>query len=126
MSNNKDPVVKAAYDKIYYRKNLIEIKRKRKVWEEKTNYFKNRTLRVKRRYHWIGKYKIEKGCELCGYNAHKAPLQFDHINPSEKYKMISHLMYSSLKILIDEIRKCRVLCANCHEIHTHNQRSLIK
>lgn len=74
--------------------------------------------------------KVEQGCSYCGYNAHPAALQFDHIDPSTKYRtrtgkivhpadMIKGGRYS-LPTILAEIAKCRVLCANCHAVHTHS------
>lgn len=77
--------------------------------------------------------KTERGCESCGWNLDPCALQFDHLDPSTKYRtrngnivhpadMIKNNRYS-LKTVLAEIAKCRVLCANCHAIHTHrNQR----
>lgn len=73
--------------------------------------------------------KSERGCEVCGFNAHPAALQFDHIDPATKYRtkagkvvhpsdMIKGGRYS-LETVLAEIAKCRVVCANCHAIHTH-------
>ena len=73
--------------------------------------------------------KVTRGCEMCGYNAHPSALQFDHIDPATKYRtksgkvvhpsdMIKGGRYS-LETILAEIRKCRVLCANCHAVHTH-------
>jgi len=64
----------------------------------------------------IADLKVQKGCEICGYNKHRAGLHFDHIDPSTKYMSIS-TMISQMKnkeLIYKEIDKCRVLCANCH------------
>lgn len=73
--------------------------------------------------------KVSRGCEECGYNAHPSALQFDHLDPATKYRtksgkvvhpsdMIKGGRYS-LETILAEIHKCRVLCANCHAVHTH-------
>lgn len=75
--------------------------------------------------------KVERGCEECGFNAHPAALQFDHIDPATKYRtksgkivhpsdMIKGGRYA-LETILAEIHKCRVLCANCHAIYTHTE-----
>ena len=63
--------------------------------------------------------KMASGCELCGYNEHPAALQFDHIDPSTKEFSLGRSKAVSFQRMKDEIAKCRVLCANCHMIHTH-------
>lgn len=72
--------------------------------------------------------KVERGCEMCGYNANPVALQFDHIDPDTKYrngkgKLVnpSDLVLYSQSIILEEIKKCRVLCANCHAIYTHDE-----
>ena len=65
--------------------------------------------------------KQSKGCEVCGYNEHPAALHFDHIDPATKTLTISSSTTYSWKRLEAEVAKCRVLCANCHSIHTYNQ-----
>jgi len=66
--------------------------------------------------------KLDSGCELCGYNEHAFALQFDHIDPKTKYKPVASLVgqQAGIKVIEEEIAKCRVLCANCHAIHTHD------
>jgi hypothetical protein len=76
----------------------------------------------------LNKIKTDNGCESCGYNANPAALQFDHIDPDTKLISASGrrvnpgsmLSYSQTKIFA-EIAKCRILCANCHAIHTVEQ-----
>jgi hypothetical protein len=38
-----------------------------------------------------------------------------------KYQNVSRLIVRSLSILFSEIRKCRLLCANCHMIQTYKE-----
>ena len=63
--------------------------------------------------------KMAIGCEICGYNEHPTALQFDHIDPATKSFPVARSKEHSWDKLIKEIAKCRVLCANCHMIHTH-------
>jgi hypothetical protein len=71
-------------------------------------------------------YKTISGCEYCGYNEHPAALQFDHIDPSTKYispsgKRVnpSLMIHRPTQVMLHEFSLCRVLCANCHAVHTH-------
>lgn len=80
-------------------------------------------FRRARRQRWINLYKTAKGCEFCGYNAHGVALDFDHLDPSTKlFSPSSQSITFKLKVLIAEIRKCRVLCANCHRIHSYENK----
>jgi|TARA_B100001769_G_C21973317_1_gene523547 hypothetical protein len=90
-------------------------------------------------------YKRRKGCARCGYNKHGLALDFAHVNPEEK----SHWMYkngpvgSGMGVLVsripkygsqlhkdrmrelkEEIRKCIVICKNCHVIETYENREM--
>ena len=88
----------------------------------------NRQLknRFKRKYY----YKMLLGgkCFNCGYNKCMDALQFHHINPATKKFMISEVIWhpnktgnASEKEIEAEIKKCKLVCANCHyEIHSKN------
>ena len=67
--------------------------------------------------------KILQGCEQCGYNQHPQALTFDHIDPSTKEFSVANYGARSWEALLKEIDKCRVLCANCHNIHTAFQQA---
>lgn len=60
-----------------------------------------------------------KPCECCNNFYHHSAMHFHHRNPSTKIAAISELQKrSSINMLIDEMRKCALLCANCHaEVH---------
>lgn len=69
-------------------------------------------------------YLAEKGCEECGVRDPRV-LEYDHKEPSEKKRNIGRLIVDgfswSSRVLRTEIRKCRVLCSNCHRKHTIEQ-----
>ena len=65
--------------------------------------------------------KIKRKCEVCGFDKHPQALTFDHIDPATKSFNIANYGEHSWKNIILETLKCRVLCANCHFLHTHTQ-----
>lgn len=59
-------------------------------------------------------------CEKCGYDKNISALEFHHIDPSKKeFPLdIRHLSNTSMEKIIEESKKCILVCANCHrEIH---------
>lgn len=62
-------------------------------------------------------------CSICEEN-HPSCLQFHHRNPKKKIGCISELINRaySLKMVKTEIKKCDVLCANCHFKHHYNEK----
>lgn len=54
-------------------------------------------------------------CAACGsVNG----LEFDHKEPHTKFKKISSLFRGKLDILIEELKKCQLLCRDCHILKT--------
>jgi len=70
----------------------------------------------------LDKIKLERGCEHCGYREDARALQFDHIDPATKSFTIGSSSHLAWERVVAEIAKCRVLCANCHMIKTHEDR----
>ena len=92
-----------------------------KYWTEKKYITRSKLVDKKRNF--VRRLKTFLGCQLCKYKKHWSALEFDHINPKEKKIAISKMIHqgSNFKSLKKEIRKCRILCANCHAIHTNSQ-----
>jgi hypothetical protein len=67
-------------------------------------------------------YMEGKKCETCGYDDVRA-LEFDHIAPVDKADSISNLLYAKMnwERAMEEMKKCRILCSNCHSLHTAEQ-----
>lgn len=64
----------------------------------------------------VGWAKKLSGCQRCGWNKHPAGLDFHHRDPGEKEICVGYLMTKSWERIIAEMRKCDVLCANCHRV----------
>lgn len=87
--------------------NFIKSQKKASKKIYKNRFSKNRE--------YVNNYKLSRGCYVCGYNKHHAALDFDHIDRSGKRFNISSKVPSlSLESLNLEIKKCKVICANCH------------
>jgi hypothetical protein len=89
-----------------------------------TNIIRSTVVSHKKRYEIIHKIKRDiGGCQVCGWehedneSFNSSCLDFDHIIGG-KYEQISNMIRSSWKKLIDEIRKTRLLCRNCHQLYT--------
>lgn len=73
--------------------------------------------RAKRRAE-LAKLK-DKPCVDCGIKFPYYVMDFDH-KDSEKLGEIAKMVNKSWDKLLKEIKKCDVVCANCHRIRTHN------
>ena len=91
---------------------------------EKSREYSNRSSAKRRKKYadFIAEYKLESGCELCGYNKHACALQFDHRDPSEKLFNVARGRDYPWKVFLAEIAKCRILCANCHAVETYRKK----
>lgn len=119
MWRGKGSITGLRYGTPEYGRAWRELHKERLAAERKEKYHSSGKDKYLRRRYWLNKYKEGKGCSTCGYNSHGVAIDFDHINPATKRFNISHrLPNSTLKLLFKEIRKCRLLCANCHRIKT--------
>lgn len=102
----KDKEKRAAYTKEYganwYQKHKEEVIERRKQ-------------RQREILDWFRRYKSSLSCMDCGVS-HPAILQFHHRDRTEKSFTISNIVSraTSIRQLTNEIKKCDVVCANCH------------
>lgn len=69
----------------------------------------------------IHNYLLLHPCIDCG-ERDPIVLEFDHRDPSNKTNEVTSLIRSSSwKKILDEIKKCDVVCTNCHRIRTAHQ-----
>lgn len=74
---------------------------------------------------FITRFKETMGCECCGFVGPGYMFDLDHIKPETKHTRSNRsaaprtMKFDDLQ---DEIRKCRVLCKNCHARITFEQK----
>lgn len=71
---------------------------------------------------WLDNYKKNLSCTICFEN-HPATIDFHHI--SGKEFEIAYMVSNgySIKRIEEELKKCKVLCSNCHrKIHYSNNK----
>jgi len=60
---------------------------------------------------------ISSGCQICSYNRCFRNIVFHHLRDKQFSLDERHFQYA-LQTILDEIRKCIIVCHNCHgEIH---------
>jgi len=76
---------------------------------------KNRDLAKQRNRAFIREYKEYHGCSECD-EGRAVCLDLHHVDPSTKLFNLSDAEKRSIKAIADEMKKCIVLCANCHRV----------
>lgn len=110
----------------YKRTGQRSSKEKRKQWYEERiknpEYAEKLRKQARERDKYIkqflAQYKLEKGCQDCGYNKHRTALDFDHVTGDKKFNLAFSKSITQAKA---EIKKCEVVCSNCHRIRTYNR-----
>jgi predicted HNH restriction endonuclease len=93
---------------------------KHKAWVKKNS--KQRKLNRRARYRQRKVYLMSLfgcKCEYCGYEYNgdnSAAFDFHHRDPKTKKISVCTALESSLKDLVEECKKCDLICSNCHRI----------
>lgn len=70
-----------------------------------------------RRKYWLNKYKEAKGCSMCDFKGPACCFDWHHVGVGKDFEINSSLLIS-LKRMFNEMRKCILVCSNCHrKIH---------
>lgn len=114
------------------RKNPEEYKKTRREWYQKNKETELKRLRVsnkrreKRVLSWLQDYKKSHGCCRCPENE---PVCLDFHHKDGEYKegnIASKYKSWSQERLEKELKKCVVICANCHrKLHFLDNKALV-
>lgn len=64
----------------------------------------------------LDELKSTTPCLDCGGSFQPCQMDFDHTGESDKVANIARLAGGSTKLLVEELRKCHLVCANCHRV----------
>ena len=106
----KDPKKRKAYAAAYNKKH----------YAENPDYYKKKAQKSRAAHKkWCRGLRVGLSCKVCDVDD-PVVLDFHHRDETAKEFTISAGMrrYSRQRIL-DEIKKCDVLCSNCHRRHHH-------
>lgn len=102
-------------------------KHKQYYINNKEKFINSHRLRRKQTREAFLKYKKTLKCENCGFDKSPYALDFHHNNGLKK-ENVGTLAGSgfSMKIIMEEVKKCIVLCANCHRIlHSEDNGAIV-
>lgn len=75
------------------------------------------TKRYAERRKWLDSVKVLAGCADCGLSGPAEALTFDHVRGEKRFD-IGQSWNQGRTRLEEEIAKCEIVCANCHNIRT--------
>ncbi len=101
--NYKDPKV---------REQHREYQRKWRKRNAKKHFLIKKKSEAKRKLYAM-KYKASRGCKYCG-EKHPACLLFHHVRGKKIFNVSCCYHRCGLGKLKKEIKKCEIVCANCH------------
>src|ERR1700676_1845717 len=113
------------YARKYYQanKNKIWFQASRKKWRKSKHGRKKlrKTFRQwrQRTRELIDSFK-KKPCKDCGHRFPTCCMDFHHVRGRKKFAIGSRIHFGKEKT-IAEIKKCILLCANCHRIRTQKE-----
>lgn len=104
----KRPRAYESYGKKHYEKN-------------KEYYISKSAERKKKWYEEWAEFKSGLRCEHCGED-HPATFDFHHVKKDpDNVKVHKLIRNGAYKKILEEIKKCIVLCANCHRKHHYEE-----
>lgn len=102
----------------FYFHNTITRKRYGGYCKEcSNNYHSKRVKEIKLKMIEYKGGKCER-CKLTVDQSHYSVFEFHHIDPLTKDPYFHKIKYKNWNYIINELNKCKLLCANCHRI-TH-------
>jgi hypothetical protein len=99
---------------------------KRHYYANKAKYLERNKKYRKNIQNYVRNLKEKTPCADCSKRFPYYVMDFDHLDESDKKNIVSFLAQTGrIGALKQEIRKCELVCANCHRIRTHDRLSKV-
>ncbi|MEK7552146.1 MAG: HNH endonuclease signature motif containing protein [Patescibacteria group bacterium] len=94
-------------------------RKEKRTYADRAEYMREAVKRRRRKLREMARATKGSKCFICGYKKCQRSLSFHHIDPStKKFDLASGGITRSWAKIEEEIKKCVLVCANCHmEIH---------
>jgi len=70
----------------------------------------------------LAKIKEDAGCADCKNQYPYFVLDFDHVRGKKIDSISKMVMWNTIEEIYEEIKKCDIVCANCHRFRTEKRR----
>lgn len=117
----KDPEKRKAYEREYTRRTRSERTREieRAYYQRNKDKMKAKSQRLETKARkYVRETKEGKPCADCGGFFPSECLDYDHLPEFEKSFTLAKPGSRGKKLIDSEIKKCELVCANCHRIRT--------
>ena len=104
---HKDPDKRRAYAREYYARTQPKRVERIKLYQQK------RLLEIQN-------IKEASPCTDCGQHYPYYVMDFDH-RENKSFGLARAIMYTGWQKILKEIKKCDLVCANCHRKRTHKR-----
>lgn len=120
-----------AKEKDYVRKP-VDVEQRKKYWRD--YYSKNREVLVRQTYLRTRQRRTrllaivaelkEGPCVDCGRRYPQEVMEFDHVRGKKEFD-VANMVGKGLALsrILSEIKKCELVCANCHRVRTASRRT---
>ena len=97
----------------------MSTRKETRTYADRAEYMREAVKRRRKKLREMARASKGSKCIICGYNKCQRALSFHHIDPAKKeFDLSSRGVTRSWKKVEAEIKKCVLVCANCHmEIH---------
>jgi hypothetical protein len=103
---------RSSYNRDYYKKHKEGFVARAKV----TN------VKLRQRNALLYKEIKDKPCMDCGQVFHPWCMEFDHARGEKSFGIAGAIGWKSWEKILAEIKKCDLVCANCHRMRTHKRK----
>lgn len=90
-------------------------------YELNKEYYKLKAKRNKEKSRALIKAAKDIPCADCKIKYPFYVMDYDHISPDKKFDLGGSWMSMGYQQIEEEIKKCEVVCSNCHRIRTYNR-----
>lgn len=76
--------------------------------------YRRRNDAFRSRQRMLAKEAFGNVCGCCGYDEYVDVLEFHHVDPTTKSAGVSQILHRPWRVIVEELRKCVLLCPTCH------------